>query len=180
MIIGKLSGPVPSEFSWTLFRKVSTHKGPLEYKICFCSGPNIRLSSHSSPLLRLTHVQGLLLIFHSPPPWFSAMNTVHSIPPTSCSEVLLNRILKLGPAGSCLDLTNQLASQLAVHSRVHWGGKRLSSPGTSGCTVFYFMKGSEMEKQSPSLGPLDPFAKCFRFLGLHLLFPTEPGFRQEG
>ena len=30
------------------------------------------------------------------------------------------------------------------------------------------------------LGPLDPFAKCFRPLGLHLLFPPEHGFRQGG
>ena len=47
----------------TLFCKGPTHKDSLEYKIWFCTGPNIRLSSYSTPLLKLTHVRFCLLSF---------------------------------------------------------------------------------------------------------------------
>ena len=40
-----------------LFRKIPTHEDPLEYKIWFCTGPNVGLSSCSTPLLRLTRVR---------------------------------------------------------------------------------------------------------------------------
>ena len=43
--------------------KGPTHKDSLEYKIWFCTGPNIRLSSYSTPLLKLTHVRFCLLSF---------------------------------------------------------------------------------------------------------------------
>ena len=47
---------------------VVTHKGSLEYKVWFCTGPNIRPSLYSSIMLRLTHVVLKRLVLFTPAP----------------------------------------------------------------------------------------------------------------
>ena len=116
---------------------------------------------------RLFHnLSQIVILFRSRTTQVEQTNKQHGVPiQTNNMESLLVKLVNFKGGGPSLDLRGQSP----LRQRHYTDSRRGQKCNLKNTLPLFGL-----------LGPLDPFAKGFRFLGLHLLFPPEHGLRPVG